>query len=125
VEKNFHFPAGLPSIHGHYIDFSQSFRNLVDNALEAMEGGDIRKLTVKTALEKDRVILRVGDTGVGVPPEIHQRLFEPFVTSKAHYNPPHAGLGLFMARRLLAPYGGEIEVESKPGETWVTVILPI
>lgn len=125
VEKDFCFRAGLPPIHGHYIDFSQSFRNLVDNALEAMQGMEVRKLTVETAVGKGHRLLRVGDTGAGVPPEIRPRLFEPFTTSKAGHNPPHAGLGLFLARRLLAPYQGQIEVESKPGETWVTVILPV
>jgi len=125
VEKDFRFSEGLPSIHGHYIDFSQSFRNLVDNALEAMEGAEVRKLTVATAVEKDHLLLRIGDTGEGVPPEIQPRLFEPFTTSKAHLNPPHAGLGLFLARRLLTPYQGQIQVDSTPGETWVTVILPL
>jgi signal transduction histidine kinase len=125
VEKDFCFPEGLPTIHGHYIDFSQTFRNLVDNALEAMEGVAVRKLMVETAVEKGHRLLRVGDTGVGVPPEIKTRLFEPFATSKANQNPPHAGLGLFMARRLLTPYRGQIQVESKPGETWVTVVLPL
>lgn len=125
VEKNFNFSASLSQIHGHYIDFSQSFRNLVDNALEAMDGVEPRRLTVETAMENDCRILRVGDTGEGISPEIKTRLFEPFVTSKAHHQPPHAGLGLFMAQRLLAPYQGEIRVESKPGETWVTVTLPV
>lgn len=125
VEKDFRFSEGLPPIYGHYIDFSQTFRILVDNALEAMEGEDFRKLRVETALENGCRVLRVGDTGAGVPPEIRPRLFEPFTTSKAHHNPPHAGLGLFMARRLLAPYQGEIRVESRPGETWATVILPL
>lgn len=125
VEKDFCFRAGLPPINGHYIDFSQSFRNLVDNALEAMEGMEVRKLTVETAVGKGHRLLRVGDTGVGVPPEIRPRLFEPFTTSKAGHNPPHAGLGLFLARRLLAPYQGQIRVESNPGETWVTIILPV
>ena len=125
VEKDFRFLEGLPPIHGHYIDFSQSFRNLVDNALEAMAGAEVRKLTVETAVVKGHRLLRVGDTGAGVPPEIRPRLFEPFTTSKAGHNPPHSGLGLFMARRLLAPYQGQIQVESKPGETWVTVTLPV
>jgi signal transduction histidine kinase len=98
---------------------------LVDNALEAMEGAEVRRLTVETALEHGNRLIRVGDTGLGVPPEIKPRLFKPFTTSKAHHNPPHAGLGLFLARRLLAPYQGEIRLESEPGETWVTVILPV
>ena len=125
VEKDFDFSTDLPPIYGHYIDFSQSFRNLVDNALEAMAGAEHRKLTVATAVEDGCRVLKVGDTGEGISPEIRPRLFEPFITSKASQKPPHAGLGLFMAQRLLAPYQGEIRVESKPGETWVTVVLPV
>jgi len=125
VEKVFNFSAEVPLIYGHYIDFSQTFRNLVDNALEAMEGAELRRLTVETALAEGCRVLRVGDTGSGVPQEIQARLFEPFTTSKAGHTPPHAGLGLFMARRLLAPYQGQIRVASKPGETWVTVTLPL
>jgi len=125
VEKDFRFQEGLPAIHGHYIDFSQSFRILVDNALEAMEGVEPRRLTVETALRDGQRLLRVGDTGVGIPGEIRPRLFEPFTTSKAGLNPPHAGLGLFMARRLLTRYRGQVQVESQPGETWVTVVLPV
>lgn len=125
VEKDFRLQEKLPTIHGQYIDFSQSFRNLVDNALESMEGVGLRKLTVETALQDGQRLLRIGDTGAGVPPEILPRLFEPFTTSKANSNPPHAGLGLFMARRLLAPYQGQIQVERKPVGTWVTVILPV
>lgn len=125
VEKDFRFYQGLPPIHGHYIDFSQSFRNLVDNALEAMDGGGVRKLTVETALQNGNRILRVGDTGKGISPEMLDRVFEPFVTTKAQQNPPPAGLGLFMARRLLAPYQGQVQAESAPGETWFTVTLPV
>ena len=125
VEKDIRLQEKLPSIHGQYIDFSQSFRNLVDNALEAMEGVALRKLTVETTLQDGQLLLRIGDTGAGIPPEIKPRLFEPFTTSKTGCNPSHAGLGLFMARRLLEPYRGQIRVDSKPVGTWVTVILPI
>ncbi len=125
VEKNFAFQAGLPPVYGHYIDFSQSFRNLLDNALEAMAGAAQRHLTVTTILADGRRLLRLGDTGTGIAPEILPRIFEPFFTTKGTLQAHRAGLGLFMARRLLAPYGGEIEVESVPGETWMTVVLPV
>ena len=52
ITKEFHFGDGQPIIYGHYIDFSQSFRNLVDNALEAMEGMEHRHLTVITSLSR-------------------------------------------------------------------------
>ncbi len=124
VEKHFSFQEDLPPLYGHYIDFSQSFRNLLDNALEAMEDSARRRLTVATALENGRRLLYLGDTGPGVPPGIMPRLFAPFFSTKPRQS-GHAGLGLFMARRLLAPYGGEVRIDSVPGETWVTVALPV
>ncbi len=125
VEKHFSFQEDLPPVHGHYLDFSQSFRNLLDNALEAMEGAARRRLTVMTAMEGGQLLLQLGDTGPGIPPEVAPRIFEPSFTTKRSGDHDHAGLGLFMARRLLAPYGGEIRVDSVPGETWVTVALPV
>lgn len=125
VEKKFIFQGGLPPIYGHYINFSQSFRNLLENALEAMEGSARCQLTVETALEGNQRILHLGDTGAGISPEVMSRIFEPFFTTKGDALNVRAGLGMYMARRLLAPYGGEIHLNSVPGETWVTVTLPV
>jgi signal transduction histidine kinase len=125
VEKEFNFTPGLPPIHGHYVDFSQSFRHLVDNALEAMAASPCRVLTVTTQLEKNYRVLRVGDTGQGINPADQDHLFQPFFTTKSTQSQPRAGLGLYMARRLLAPYEGEISIDSRPGQTWVTVRLPV
>jgi signal transduction histidine kinase len=125
VEKRFSFQDGLPPIYGHYLDFSQSFRNILENALEAMEGSDHCCLTVSTALENGQRLLHLGDTGPGISPKILPRVFEPFFTTKGNRPDGRAGLGLFMARRLLAPYRAEIRIDSIPGETWVTVALPV
>lgn len=125
VEKELKFATGLPPIHGHYVDFSQSFRHLVDNALEAMIDSEPRLLTVTTAFQEKCRILRVGDTGLGIPLSDQDRLFQPFFTTKSTASRPRAGLGLFMTRRLLAPYRAKISIESRPGQTWVTVCLPI
>ncbi|MGA9754940.1 MAG: HAMP domain-containing sensor histidine kinase [Desulfobaccales bacterium] len=124
VTKEYHFGASLPILFGHYIDFSQSFRNLIDNALEAMEGVDRRRLTVVTAYQDRQIRLRIGDTGVGIPPTQLSRIFDPFFTTKRTPDRDRAGLGLFMVRRLLAPYQVEIRIDSAPGGTWVTVSIP-
>jgi len=124
VEKEFRFQT-LPPILGHYLDFSQSFRNLVDNALEAMEGQPRRQLTVETLCKDGMRLLRIGDTGAGIHPALMPHLFEPFFTTKGTAAKPRAGLGLFLARRLLAPHRGLIQVASGDGETWVTVALPV
>ena len=125
VTGEFHFQDGLPLFFGHYIDFSQSFRNLIDNSLEAMERTDPRRLTVVTACQDRRIMLRIGDTGVGIPPEDLPLIFQPFFTFRQPPGGDRAGLGLFMVRRLLAPYQAEIRVDSGPGGTWVTVSFPV
>jgi signal transduction histidine kinase len=125
VKKEVNFAPGLPPIYGHYVDFSQSFRHLVDNALEAMAESPRRLLTVATALENDCRVLRIGDTGSGLPPAVRPHLFQPFITTKSTPETPRSGLGLYMTRRLLKPYNAEISLESSPGETWATVRLPI
>jgi signal transduction histidine kinase len=125
VTGEFHFQDGLPPLPGHYIDFSQSFRNLVDNSLEAMEGTERRILTVVTVCRNRRIMLRIGDTGVGILPEDLPRIFQPFFTIRHPPGGERAGLGLFMVRRLLAPYQAEIRVDSDAGGTWVTVSFPV
>jgi signal transduction histidine kinase len=125
VTGEFHFQDGLPLCSGHYIDFSQSLRNLVDNSLEAMQDTSRRRLTVVTACQDRRITLRVGDTGVGIPPVDLPLIFEPFFTTRQTPGGDRAGLGLFMVRRLLASYQAEIRVDSGPGGTWVTVSLPV
>jgi signal transduction histidine kinase len=125
VEREFSFSPGLPPIYGHYVDFSQSFRNVVDNALEAMAESPRRLLTVATGMHKNHRLVRIGDTGSGIPPAVQAQLFTPFFTTKSTEQRPRAGLGLFMARRLLKPYEGEITIDSQPGQTWVTVCLPV
>lgn len=125
VSKEIHLAGDLPPISGHYLDFSQSFRNLVDNALEAMAGASRRVLRVVTDYSGGLRRLRVGDTGPGIPPPLVPHLGTPFLTTKHQQPPGHAGLGLFLAKRLVAPYGGRLEVESRPGATWVTLVLPV
>lgn len=124
VTGEFHFQDGMPLLSGYYIDFSQSFRNLIDNSLEAMAGTDRRQLTVGTACQNQRIMLRIGDTGVGIPPADLPRIFQPFFTTKQTPDGDRAGLGLFMVHRLLAPYQAEIRVDSDSGGTWVTVSFP-
>jgi signal transduction histidine kinase len=119
------FQDDLPVISGYYIDFSQSFRNLIDNSLEAMHGREPKHLTVVTACRDRRIVVRVGDTGGGIAPAALPLIFQPFFTTKKTLNGTRAGLGLFMVRRLLSPYQGAIRVDSGPGGTWVTVELPV
>lgn len=124
VDKRFQEQERLPPISGYYVDFSQSFTNIVDNALEALVEVPEPVLTIKTWMEAGRRIIAVGDNGPGIPVELQDQIFAPFFSTKSTPETPRAGLGLFFARRLLSPYGGEVSCLSRPGQTWFQLILP-
>ncbi|CAN5214039.1 hypothetical protein BH20VER2_BH20VER2_17800 [soil metagenome] len=100
--------------------FTRMMSNLIKNASEAMRGGGI--LTMTTDLVQDKVVIRLSDTGKGIPPEILPRLFEPFVThGKSH----GTGLGMAIAKSVIDAHGGRISVASIPGNgTTVDIRLP-
>ncbi len=93
--------------------------NLIINAMQAMTDGG--RLSLKTLREGDELRVEIGDTGVGMTREQFERVFEAFYTTKAK----GLGLGMPYAKKVIEEHGGEIVVESRPGEgTLVTVRLP-
>ena len=102
-------------------ELNQIWFNLMDNALDAVqEAGSVE---VHAARKGDQVIVRVVDTGAGVPPEIQGRIFEPFFTTKPVGQ--GTGLGLDIVRRLVTQQGGSVDLDSRPGHTEFSVTLPI
>ncbi len=85
--------------------------NLIKNALEAMPRGG--GLTLGTYAQEDAVVLRIADTGYGIPPEHFQRIFEPFFTTKGSRS---SGLGLSSCYGIVKKHYGEILVESHLGQ---------
>lgn len=93
------------------IQIQQVLVNLVRNALEAMHGQARRQLLVSTVIDDDMAIVRVADTGTGLDANIAERLFQPFVTTKAH----GMGVGLSISRTIIEAHGGRIWTEPNPG----------
>jgi len=120
VQKDLSSP--LPPLKGYHVDFSQGLSNLIQNALEAMENSNLKELTLTTKVEADRVLVAIKDTGCGISEEIRPYLFKPFFTNKGGR---HQGIGLCVARELLAPYGGSFQFSSDKGETIFEVSFPI
>ncbi|MBH1987869.1 MAG: sensor histidine kinase [Burkholderiales bacterium] len=98
--------------------------NLVGNALDALRGQPERTLHVHTALTPEgRVLLMVDDSGAGLSPELQERLFAPFFTTKPHGH--GLGLGLPISRDIIRSFGGELRAENRPeGGARFTVDLP-
>jgi two-component system NtrC family sensor kinase len=88
----------------------QVFLNLALNAIDAMPQGGT--LTVRTIAGPTVAVVEVQDTGIGIPPDIRARLFEPFFTNK----PQGTGLGLSISAHIVTQHGGQIEVESVEGQ---------
>ena len=116
------YDRSLPPIVAYPGELNQVWTNLIDNAIDAM--GEDGTLTVRTRAEDERVAVEIGDTGPGIPTEIRSRVFEPFFTTKDIGK--GTGLGLDIAWRIVVGrHGGEISLESEPGDTRFVVVLPL
>jgi signal transduction histidine kinase len=116
------FDRSIPRITAYGSELNQVWTNLIDNAIAAVNGTG--KICVGTCREDDQVVVEVVDNGPGIPPEVQAHMFEPFFTTKAVGT--GTGLGLVISNRIVGDrHGGEIEFESKPGETRFKVRLPI
>lgn len=122
VEVVREFADDLPEIEAHGSELNQVWTNLVDNAIDAMDGHGTLTLRAERDPDGDGVRITICDDGPGIAPEVRQRLFEPFATTK----PPGkgTGLGLHISHNVVASHGGRIEVDSEPGRTCFVVALP-
>ena len=111
----------LPQIEAIPSELNQVWTNLIDNAIDAMDGQGTLSLT--TRLDGDDMVVEVADTGPGMPPEVQARVFEPFFTTKDVGR--GTGLGLDISHRIVVDrHRGAIDIESTPGGTVMRVTLP-
>jgi signal transduction histidine kinase len=98
----------------------QVILNIAKNGLEAMDRGGT--LTLRTGRQEGGVFLEIDDTGEGIPPDIQEKIFQPFFSSK----PKGSGLGLAICQKIMEAHGGEIQIDSAPGQgTRVTLRLKV
>lgn len=120
VEIRRHFDESLPGVFAHGSELNQVWTNLLDNAIDAMNGKG--ELVIRTARELDCALVEIIDNGPGIPESVKPHLFEPFFTTKDIGS--GTGLGLDTVYRIVRAHHGDVSVQSKPGETKFQVRLP-
>ncbi len=97
--------------------------NLITNACQAMEGAEGAKLLeISSAVQDGRIVLRVSDSGPGVPPSLRERVFDPFFTTRKD----GSGIGLSFSHRIVADHGGSLRVDtSRWGGAEFRIELPV
>jgi len=126
VDVRVDVPEALRPLQGDPAQLRQIFTNFLTNAFEAMSGTGLVEITA-VAQEGDEdqggpmVVITVSDTGPGIPPEVFDRIFSPFFTTK----PQGSGLGLAIVRKIVDAHDGRIDVSERPGGgTVFRVTLP-
>jgi PAS domain S-box-containing protein len=116
------FDPDIPEIMASTNQMRQVVLNILKNAKEAMPKGGV--LTVRTGKEDNKVLVQIQDTGIGIPEEIRDKIFEAFFTTKQKVK--GVGLGLSVCYGIIKDHGGEIKVESEEGKgTTFLISLPI
>ena len=120
VAQNFSSESG--HVRGYPSELAQVWVNLLDNAADAVNGGG--EIAIQTRRDDNQTVVEIIDNGPGIPPENRSHIFEPFFTTKGVGS--GKGLGLTISQGVVGDrHGGEIEVESKAGETRFIVRLPV
>ena len=119
---------GLPLIHGDQHQLTQLFTNLLTNAFEAMEGRGRVTISASPArmvdgkAGREAVLVDFTDEGPGMPPDVAERVFSPFFTTK----PQGSGLGLAIVRKIVDAHDGTIDLQTSPGQgTKIRIMLPV
>ena len=115
------FAPDLPHIQAYGSELNQVWTNIIDNAIDAMDGKG--EITLRTRLEGEWVVVEIEDNGPGIPSEIQPKLFSPFFTTKPVGK--GTGLGLNISYNIIQKHGGEIKLFSRPGMTCFEVRLPL
>jgi signal transduction histidine kinase len=130
VDVRIDIPADLPPIQGDAHQLAQLFTNLLINAYEAMEGKGRIVITAETmqlpetpdGQAREAVVIDVADDGPGMPPEVADKVFDAFFTTKAQ----GSGLGLAIVRKIVDAHDGTIDLRSAPMRgTAIRITLPV
>lgn len=117
------FASDLPMINILAGEMNQVWTNIIDNAIDALEGVNNPTLAVRSLKDREFLNVKITDNGPGIPADVVDKIFDPFFTTKEVGK--GSGLGLEIAKNIVVQHNGSIKVASKPGETTFTICLPL
>ena len=118
IRKEF---SPLPTIAGSAPELREVITNLINNAIDAMPHGGT--INIRTLMDNGQVVIKLRDTGIGIPSAIADRIFDPFFTTKG---PQSTGLGLSVSYGIINRHGGTVKLESVEGKgSTFTIQLPL
>ena len=116
------FSNDLPKINAYGSELNQVWTNIIDNAIDALDGSG--EIIIRTGFDQDDVIVEIEDNGSGIPSEVLPKIFDPFFTTKLPGK--GSGLGLDISYNIIVyKHKGDIKVDSKPGKTCFQIRLPV
>lgn len=117
------FDTEMPQIKAVPGELNQVWTNIIDNAIDAMEGKRDGKLEIVTEHDPRNVHITIRDNGPGIPEDMQSRIFDPFFTTKEMGK--GTGLGLDVVKRIVSQHQGTIKLKSVPGNTAFLICFPV
>lgn len=108
--------GAMPTFLAHRLHMTLLFRHLIDNALKFARPGVAPEISVTASTQRGRLLIEVGDNGIGIPEDHHERVFGIFKRLHTRDEIDGAGLGLTLCRRIARELGGDVTATSLPGE---------
>ena len=118
------YSQDLPEVMGYGSELNQVWTNIIDNAVDALQGQENAEIIIRTRKESNWVVVEIEDNGPGIPEDIRSKIFDAFFTTKEPGK--GTGLGLNITYSIVTQkHRGDIKVRSKPGQTVFEVWIPI
>ena len=121
ITKN--FSEELPKANIFVSELNQVWTNLIDNAIDALEGVKKPEIIIETREEKGFIKIAISDNGPGIPEDIKTKIFDPFFTTKEMGK--GTGLGLDVVKNIVSRHNGTVKVDSRSGKTEFEVCIPL
>ncbi len=123
IEKIFRIDTSMPTIVGAHVHFSNSFKEILDNAQAAMRDNETKILTVLAQAEENSIVVSISDNGCGMDEQMRLSMIQTLEHPEQTCGRPLSGLAYVAV--LLQPYKPRFQVESSPGNTTLTVVFPL